>query len=317
MNKTNKFPTWDKLAAAEKAATGRWGGPNMRVDVYRNNNAIFKAGGYTSDEGKEVLMPADDPMIAGTKVYFSEFNVDNIPVVTEKTLTGVMNMDSMMCAKLLIDRGLNPAVLNLASAYRACGGYDSGSRAQEEGLSRESTLSRSLYQYFGEEESKKVNVTFKYMAYPLDLRFGGIYSPNVTVFRDPTEYYRLLEEPYKVGVITVAALDFNNRNLQYHDPLTDGFTEEGEEIMRNKIRTIYRLGLSNGHDSLVLGAFGCGAFKLRPVLVSQLFKEVLEEPEFYHKYKEICFAIMEKGSGPKEERGKFAPFYQTFGCKIR
>ena len=314
MNKTNKYPTWDKLAASEKVATGRWGGANMRVDVYRNNNAIFKAGGYTSDEGKVILMPADDPMIAGTKVYFSEFNVENKPVVTEKTLTGVMNMDSMMCAKLLIDKGLNPAVLNLASAYHACGGYHTGSRAQEEGLSRESTLSRSLYQFYGEEESKKVNVTFKYKAYPLHLRFGGIYSPNVTVFRDPTECYRLLEEPYKVGVITVAALNFNpNRDLQYHDPLTDGFTEEGDEIMRNKIRTIFRIGLENGHDSLVLGAFGCGAFKLRPLLVSQLFKEVLEESEFHNKYKEVRFAILEKGSGPKGDQGKFAPFYQIFG----
>jgi uncharacterized protein (TIGR02452 family) len=286
----------------------------MNVDVYRNNNAIFKAGGYTSDAGKVVLMPKDDPMLEGTKVYCEEFKVDDKPVVTEKTKTGVVNMDSMQCAKLLIDKGLNPAVLNLASAYHACGGYHTGSRAQEEGICRESTLSRSLYQYYGETESKAVNVPFKYEAYPLDLCFGGIYSPGVTVFRDPTECYRLLEEPYKVGVITVAALNFRpNRDLQFHDPDTDGFTEEGDAIMRHKIRTIYRLGLSNGHDSLVLGAFGCGAFRLRPTLVANLFKEVLQEPEFHNKYKEICFAILEKGTGPKEGKGKFAPFYQLFG----
>jgi len=312
--KMNEYPSWDKLAAAKKAANGRWGVSNMNVDVYRNNNAIFKAGGYTSDGGKVVLLPQDDPMLEGTKVYFNEFKVDDRPVVTDNTKTGVVNMDSMQCAKLLIDKGLNPAVLNLASAYHACGGYHAGSRAQEEGLSRESTLSRSLYQYYEENESKTVSVPFKYKAYPLDLRFGGIYSPGVTVFRDPTECYRLLDEPYKVGVITVAALNFRpNRDQQYHDPETDGFTEEGDAIMRHKIRTIFRLGQSNGHDSLVLGAFGCGAFRLRPTLVANLFKEVLQEPEFHNKYKEICFAILEKRTGPKEGEGKFAPFYQLFG----
>ena len=50
--------------------------------------------------------------------------------------------------------------------------------------------------------------------------------------------------------------------------------------MLNKIRTIFRIGIENGHDALVLGAFGCGAYKLLPIEVAPLFRRVMEESEF-------------------------------------
>lgn len=52
------------------------------------------------------------------------------------------------------------------------------------------------------------------------------------------------------------------------------------EPIKNKIRTIFRIGLIHGHDSLVLGALGCGAFRNPPRHVAQLFHEVMEELEF-------------------------------------
>ena len=95
-----------------------------------------------------------------------------------------------------------------------------------------------------------------------------------------------------------------------------GFTPQGDAIQLNKIRTIYRLALKNGHDSIVLGAFGCGVNKLPCDAVADQFRRVLEELEFKRKFKEIVFAILEgRGSArrPVEEQGKFAPFYAMFG----
>ncbi len=46
------------------------------------------------------------------------------------------------------------------------------------------------------------------------------------------------------------------------------------------IRTILRIGLSNGHDALILGAMGCEAFRNPPSHVAKLFHEVIIEPEF-------------------------------------
>ena len=220
-------------------------------------------------------------MIAGTKVYFEPLKEEE-STHSYQTETGVVNDDALHASKELIDMGMRPAVLNLASRFHACGGYHSGSRAQEEGLSRVSTLSRSLYQYFDKRSSRWSNVKFKAKLYPMDIRYGGIYSPGVTVFRDATNGYELLDSPYHVGIISVAALNFrvekpNNTELIY---MADdgGFNPEGEALLRDKIRTIYRIALTNGHDALVLGAFGCGAFQLRPDRVASLFKEVLQEP---------------------------------------
>ena len=45
------------------------------------------------------------------------------------------------------------------------------------------------------------------------------------------------------------------------------------------MRTIFRIGLLHHHDSLVLGAFGCGAFRNPPAHIARLFHEVMEEEE--------------------------------------
>ena len=92
-------------------------------------------------------------------------------------------------------------------------------------------------------------------------------------------------------------------------------TEEGKTIEKNKIRTILRIALDNGHDSVVLGAFGCGVFNLLPSEVSKMFYDVLNEPEFKGNFKIILFAILERKTkkGFKiGSNGKFKPFYDLF-----
>ena len=87
-------------------------------------------------------------------------------------------------------------------------------------------------------------------------------------------------------------------------------------IQLNKIRTICRLALLNGHDSIVLGASGCGVNELPCDAVADQFRRVFDEPEFKGKFRALVFAILEgRGSSrrPIEENGKFAPFYEVFG----
>jgi uncharacterized protein (TIGR02452 family) len=144
----------------------------------------------------------------------------------------------------------------------------------------------------------------------MDINFGGVYSPGVTVFRNSADDYAFLEEPYKIGIISVAALSFKEKtgkDLQYQNP-EGGFTPEGLAIMKNKIRTIYRIALANGHDSLVAGAFGCGAFRLPGTDVANLFNEILNETEFKNKFRKVTFAILAK----KKSDERFQPFYDLF-----
>jgi uncharacterized protein (TIGR02452 family) len=117
----------------------------------------------------------------------------------------------------------------------------------------------------------------------------------------------------------VAALCFNGKShyagidelaFQAQD---GGFTPEGKEIMLNKIRTIFRMGIEHGNDALVLGAFGCGAYALLPSAVAPLFRIVMEEPEFKNKFKLLVFAMLERPRRPQGLDGHFAPFYREFG----
>ena len=91
----------------------------------------------------------------------------------------------------------------------------------------------------------------------------------------------------------------NRKTNKYTNEERNYFKEDGyltsisKEIEKNKIRTIYRIALDNNHDSIVLGAFGCGVYNLKSEEVSKLFKEILEETEFKNKFKVIAFAIYE------------------------
>lgn len=307
-----EMPAWDSTAAAEKAAKGSFAARAVRTEVYHNNNAIFAAGGYRAESGKVVTLPADELSLKETRVYSEEFRLTGFwPISAAGTETFVVNDDCFRVARKMQRKGLKPVVLNLADARTACGGYPRGARAQEESLCRSSTLSRSLYPFYSPELAKKAGVPFVRSAYPMDLRFGGIYSPDVTVFRDNAAGYPLLEDPYRVSVISVAALDFaHGIDLAYRAP-DGGFTPEGESIMKDKIRTIFRIALLNGHYSVVLGAFGCGAFRLRPDLVAALFSDILLEEEFHGCFLQVCFALLEPGlTDPRESR--FAPFYEYF-----
>ena len=69
-------------------------------------------------------------------------------------------------------------------------------------------------------------------------------------------------------------------------------------------------GLYRGHDSLVLSALGCGAFRNPPHHVAQLFKEVLSEEEFLNKYKHISFAIIDDHNA--RGQGNYRPFSEVF-----
>ena len=69
--------------------------------------------------------------------------------------------------------------------------------------------------------------------------------------------------------------------------------KEEADITLDKMRTIFRIGLANNHDSLVLSAMGCGAFSNPPKHIAQLFHQVIEEEEFKNRFRLIDFAILD------------------------
>ena len=141
--------------------------------------------------------------------------------------------------------------------------------------------------------------------------YAAVYSPDVTVFREGLDCL-LMENPYNVAVISCAALNLNGR---YAIKLTaDGrLPQRAIDITRNKIRTVFRIGLSYGHDALVLGAFGCGAFRNPPAEIARIFHEVMEEPEFKNKYRLITFSIIEDHNSNNRNLRAFG---EEFGVRV-
>lgn len=293
---------------------GRFGGNAARKLVYKSNVNLF-------NNWNTRLLGDRDSKINGTKVYKEEFKVNSNN--SYNTKFDCVNEDCVDVAYNLIREGLNPAILNLASNVHPCGGYDEGTSAQEESLCYASTLSQSLYQFGNTKKKyfKDANVMHIPNVYPMDKNYGGIYSPNVNFFRNNIDkYYTLRENPFNCSVISVASLSNRQKNEWTNDESiyfdNNGLlTKEGIEIESNKIRTIYRIALDNNHNSLVLGAFGCGFYNLNTNQVAYLFKNILDEPEFKNKFKKIVFAIFEgKGSSRKVvgKEGKFKVFYDIF-----
>lgn len=311
--------SWDAETSKYLLENGsRFTQGGVRIGVFKNNQTIFSAWKYKAPSGKEISLGDRQKLLDDTKVYRVAFDVNDVPVCGEELRTACFDEDCIVVAKNLIDQGYNPAILNLADAYAACGFYNKGSNAQEESLCRATTLSQTLYQYYNKRWAAKAGVPLReHPAYPMDVRFGCIYSPGVTVFRDgQASGYALREEPFRTSIISLAALNFREEdqpnNCEYKAS-DGGFTEEGLGVMRDKISTIYRVALSNGHDSVVLGAFGCGVFRLPADVVSGLFREILEDPEFRGKFRFICFAILERGKRSGHGLyGKFGSFYERF-----
>lgn len=310
----------DKMKTIMK--TGRFGENNARKEVYKENLKLFRNWKNGIDE---IGFGDYRAFLDGAKLYREKYTVEGMGALYPETRTGCINIDCVDLAKHLLEKGYKPAILNLASAKRPCGGYDEGMGAQEESLCRSSNLSLSLYQ-FGDPKYKNVResgVAIKEIAYPHDMNYGGIYTPNVTFFRNNRDkYYTLRDTTFNSDVITVAALCFNGKSHYAGiDEMSfraadGGFTPEGEEIMLNKIRTIFRMGVEHGNDSIILGAFGCGAYRLPADAVAPLFRRVMEEPEFKNKFRLLVFAILEIKRGPKEFDGYFAPFYHEFGTYV-
>ena len=86
------------------------------------------------------------------------------------------------------------------------------------------------------------------------------------------------------------------------------------EIALDKIRQIMKIGIDNNHDSLVLGAWGCGIFHNPPEIIAELFKQVLNEPGIKDYFKIVHFAILEDSCSfnVHNPSGNFIPFKKIF-----
>lgn len=279
----------------------------LRIKEFRNTIDIVIKGRYVTENGTYYSFPDDSDMMCKTVFYEREICLPEAVQGCEQTIVEVQNIDCLYAGAQLKERGYNPAVLNMASRRNPGGGVVTGAGAQEETLFRRTNLFRSLYQFA--PFAGMYGIKTSHHQYPLDRNFGGVYTPEAIYFRESEQKgYALLDNPVSLSFITVAGM--NRPDLTAEGMIADHHVEP----IKNKIRTIFRIGLAHGHDSLVLGALGCGAFRNPPRHVARLFYEVMDELEFKNKYRRIVFAILDDHNAHQSHNpeGNYKPFADEF-----
>lgn len=196
-------------------------------------------------------------------------------------------------------------VLNFASATHVGGGVRQGARAQEECLSRSSTL----YFAISDPETEKYfhihhRNLLRYRKMNALYNDDSIFSPGITVIKTDTELPQRLPEAdrFSVDIITCAAPNLN----PYYERIQ--ITEnELKDLHKKRAKRILDIAVSESEDVMILGAFGCGAFRNPPEIVAEAYRELVQE--YIYDFKTIEFAVY---CPPRSEGKNYHAFNNAF-----
>ena len=239
--------------------------------------------GVSQEDARIEKQPRDDAAKKRIDAFCSSLAVpytsNNLVVYTETkskrleshlvqaTEFRVAALDTLDCAATLIRQGYKPLVLDMANEFSPGGGPHKGCTAQEEQICYRSNLFTPLYYARSLVPTEK-----HYHEKPFISATGAIYVPNVTVTKaSEAKDYKVLSKPFKVDILVSAACDLR-QGLNALNLSEDGYTH----LMKEKIRTQLRVAREQGHDTLLLSAFGCGAFKNKPDVVAKFYKDIFD-----------------------------------------
>jgi uncharacterized protein (TIGR02452 family) len=202
-------------------------------------------------------------------------------------LIEVADEGTLSAAWRFYERGLHAVALNFASWKNPGGGWLGGAQAQEEALARSSALYAALTapgpcaDHYQKKKGK-------------DPLYGDdmIYSPDVPVLR--TEGGDLLSSPWPLAFISAAA---PNAGVARERGVSDA---EIEVAYAARAERVLSLAVCRGHDSVILGAWGCGVFKNHPAVCARIWAALLRG-KFCGAFKAVAFPVM----GPSANREAF------------
>lgn len=289
---------FSRLPRQSRRAGRRGGGGDRGNTSTRRNRDLANVAKETRDALPDILR-----QISSIDATYSErHTLDALPVLDGVNCprhapisVKVVNQDTFNAAIDLaaaVPNGGRVVVLNLASDVRAGGGWLKGAMAQEEALCYRSSLSLSLHRRY----------------YPFPDAFTGLYTPDVVVIRGDVPSGHQLLVPHVapgglpvVSVLSIAAL----RNPETTDVSAvapkgsvqrrDFAKVDDRRVTKGKMRLCLRMAASKGHQLLVLGALGCGAFNNPVDDVAMCWREVLDEAEFGGGWwKAVVFAVLDR-----------------------
>ena len=227
-------------------------------------------------------------------LFYDAGAIPTIPRIEERAGKITVTRSRSFEAAMRLSRenpGKKITVLNFASATNPGGGVTHGSSAQEESLCRCSTLYPTLDRRFLWQHYYGINRASQDVCYT----DACIYSPGIVICKTDTDYPERMEQKdwCTVDVITCAAPNLRREPNSIYNPGTGEYVailpEKLQQIHEQRARQILSVAVANRTEILVLGAFGCGAFRNDPKTVALAWRNVLQE---YAKYFDLTeFAI--------------------------
>lgn len=256
------------------------------VETNRNNTKLYEADDYpdlpilgTVESLWAMAENPDGSLYAQSAAYAAmkeiEKGAPNDPIQhnQEVRITKHKTFEAAMALhKEFPDKKI--AVLNFASATRPGGGVKIGSSAQEESLCRCSTLYPTIDRRWLWQKYYDVNR----VANDVIHTDACIYSPGVIICKtDESIPQRMPENEFvTIDVITCAAPNLRNEPANWHNPETGKpirmDSNQLYEIHLKRAQHIFHIAAANKVDILILGAFGCGAFRNDPAVVAQAYR---------------------------------------------
>jgi uncharacterized protein (TIGR02452 family) len=290
---------------------------NLRVTVMLNTLAAIRKRSYMIGD-QEVKLNLKNEL--KTIVYDHKSKLERgekMPLRKtpySQTTVHVTREDCLLVYEQMAKNGKRPLLLNMASATSPGGGYRKGDGAQEENLFRRSDYCRSLdigLDDFFQQRPERLHCSsdcqlepmyVQNTMYPMD-EYGAIYTSGITVFRQSEDTgYAFMQSPLE-NVCALAMAAYREPELKENT-----LAPKCAVGTRKKIENIFAIAYHHKHDSLVLSAFGCGAFKNPPDHIVKLFQSVIEQYAGF--FESIVFAIIDDHNTGRQlnPEGNFRPF---------
>ncbi|HRH43096.1 MAG TPA: TIGR02452 family protein [Pyrinomonadaceae bacterium] len=251
------------------------------VEIALETLKIVESGFYRNSLGKEVsIKELTDFAVNNSESISPEYFPPKLDLkrINSETKIEVTGETTLEAAKRVYqkNKGTIPFALNFANGFTPGGGFLVGAVAQEESLARASSLypcltaNMDMYEF---NQRQRTQLASDWM----------IYSPQVPVFRNDDASF--IDEPYYVTFLTSPAVcvrgltqaELENVDLIY-------------SINRERIRKFLWLANKKGHQTLILGAWGCGAFRNNVQDIAETFRDLLKG-EFANCFERVIFAI--------------------------
>lgn len=170
-------------------------------------------------------------------------------------------------------------VLNFMSGWNPGGGVTKGARAQEEDLCRRSSLYLSLtsedgMQLYDYNRENAPDMSSNYM----------LLSPKVEIIKTSDGEY--IEPSMTCAVLSAAAPRLIG---EFGFNVDD---DELEQVLESRIHGILQVAAKYGYRRLILGAWGCGAYRNDPEQVARIFRDELSRMTGY--FDDVEFAVYGK-----------------------